>query len=107
MPDVAQVLGLVQLKTIAVMAIVPFLLQLLAAIIGPGALRLVTLLLVGLLVALGADLGLAIRDAGGGGPSPELYAQAAELLMLAIAVFVTHLAVRIMFRGLARRTTPA
>jgi hypothetical protein len=101
MPEIKDLIPLVQFDVVQQMLIIAVIVQLVAAIMGPAFLNFVLVAALGGLIAVGVSTGRFLQ----GGPTPqepELYAQLLEFALVAVGVIVAHIIIRAIFRSMAR-----
>jgi hypothetical protein len=101
MPEVSQLLSQVQWEVVAAMAIAVAILQFIGAVIHPVVFRLVTLLAIGAIIAIGLRDGINVDN-------PETFhAQALEMGIVIIVILISHMLISKMFRAMARAARAA
>lgn len=104
MPDIASLLSLVRWDVVAGLSAIPVLLLLVSAIIHPIVFNLVTLLLLGFLVAVGYSDTKIATAALSPEQSLQIQAQFAEMALVALGVIAAHIIIRWIFKNMARAT---
>jgi hypothetical protein len=101
MPDLGQLLGLVQWERVLGLAVVPLALQFIAALIHPAVFKAVSLLTILGIIAIG------ILDGMGAADLTAYHAQVVEMVSVTFVVLVGHLLIRSLFRAMARASHAA